>query len=413
MILGYVLVGIVAGLVASAVAVLSGASLWFATGVYTLAGFTTVAIFSVVQFILNRLAFSTDVVTHETHIDDVTGVVLSEPASVAEPQFYNGGMRILAVDDDPFILDLVQTIASTTGITDIVTAQSGAEALTLLADPTMDFDYMLLDIRMPGIDGIDLCRKVREIARYRDTPITMLTAMRDVANMGEAFRAGADDYATKPFDIAQFSARLRAAQEKFIANREAAMTGKIEIIDVARQMTIETLERRSAGQREGVKSLIDRTAMSNYLTQLSRKDVSKVQIFAINIDLRNVIGGGSSPQRLAEMLDDVALATARSLGTDRTVMTFTQDTDLLVATHSAAPLSAPMIERDIERLLLGSAIHQDVGAIDGDIISVGGPVVMLGTGRHHGKVATECAVRLAETRAIEKRGAPLLAFHKA
>jgi len=73
---------------------------------------------------------------------------------------------------------------------------------------------------MPGMDGIELCRWVRQIPRYHQTPIIMLTAMRDMKNMGEAYRAGATDYATKPFDIEDLGMRLRVAQETVQAQRE-------------------------------------------------------------------------------------------------------------------------------------------------------------------------------------------------
>ena len=86
-------------------------------------------------------------------------------------------MKILAVDDEPFILELLPMLAAKSGFPDVTTAHSGDLALETLVQASAPFDCLLLDINMPGMDGIELCSRVRQLDRYEKTPILMLTAM--------------------------------------------------------------------------------------------------------------------------------------------------------------------------------------------------------------------------------------------
>ena len=74
---------------------------------------------------------------------------------------------------------------------------------------TNDYDVILLDLMLPGMDGLDLCAKLREDAR-RDTPILMLTARDTLQDKIAGLEAGADDYLVKPFEIQELEARVRA-----------------------------------------------------------------------------------------------------------------------------------------------------------------------------------------------------------
>lgn len=131
-------------------------------------------------------------------------------------------MKILAVDDDAFILELLSIVAARAGFNDIVTARTGESALEILQKGTDQYECLLLDINMPGMDGITLCTLARQIPSYEKTPIIMLTAMAEKDFVDRAFSAGATDYATKPFDILELSSRLRVAQELIAARQHSA-----------------------------------------------------------------------------------------------------------------------------------------------------------------------------------------------
>ncbi len=120
-------------------------------------------------------------------------------------------MRILAVDDDPVILDLLKESLTAHEHYDLVCCSTGEEALTVLQSGLTPFDCFLLDIMLPGIDGVELCDRVRQMKEYRTTPIVMITASREPDLMGRAFYAGATDFLPKPLNGVELGARINSA----------------------------------------------------------------------------------------------------------------------------------------------------------------------------------------------------------
>jgi two-component system KDP operon response regulator KdpE len=112
--------------------------------------------------------------------------------------------RILVVDDEPQLRRALRATLSALGFV-VADAESGEAALEILR--TDRFDLILLDINMPGVSGLETCRAIR--ARS-DVSILMLTVRDRAADKIEALDAGADGYVTKPFDVNEFLARIRA-----------------------------------------------------------------------------------------------------------------------------------------------------------------------------------------------------------
>lgn len=111
---------------------------------------------------------------------------------------------VLAVDDLEQNLRLLDAVLSPRGFS-VVTASSGEEALEQLA--RHDVDLVLLDIMMPGIDGYEVCRRIRSVPQWRFLPVVMITASGDQEKR-HALEAGADDFVSKPFDQAELIARV-------------------------------------------------------------------------------------------------------------------------------------------------------------------------------------------------------------
>ncbi len=122
-------------------------------------------------------------------------------------------MRILAVDDDTHILEVLEAVLLDSGYREVVTTASPLDALKIATNSPKIFDCLLLDIQMPDMDGITLCRRMRMIRGYEEIPIVMLTAMTEREYVERAFEAGATDYLTKPFDVLEIGARLRVASK--------------------------------------------------------------------------------------------------------------------------------------------------------------------------------------------------------
>lgn len=112
--------------------------------------------------------------------------------------------KALVVDDSPEILQLVASALRRDGF-DVREAQSGDQALTIARDD--EPDLVVLDLMMPGIDGIETCRRLREFSRAY---VIMLTARADEADKLVGLAIGADDYVTKPFSPRELVARARA-----------------------------------------------------------------------------------------------------------------------------------------------------------------------------------------------------------
>ena len=117
-------------------------------------------------------------------------------------------MRILVVDDERAVRESLRRALELEGY-DVELAADGEEALERLdAEAEQAPDAVLLDVLMPGLDGLEVCRRLRRTGST--LPILMLTARAEVENRVEGLDAGADDYVTKPFALEELLARLRA-----------------------------------------------------------------------------------------------------------------------------------------------------------------------------------------------------------
>ena len=113
--------------------------------------------------------------------------------------------HILIVDDDPAILRLLNTNLKARGY-EVTTATNGEESLEAVQS---DFiDLIILDIMMPKVDGVEVCRRIRE---WSNIPIIILSARGDEKDKVRCLELGADDYLTKPFGIAELMARIKTA----------------------------------------------------------------------------------------------------------------------------------------------------------------------------------------------------------
>lgn len=177
-------------------------------------------------------------------------------------------MKILAVDDDEFILEIVGEVIRTMGDHEVVTASSAIEAIDFLSrEPIQEIDCFLLDIQMPGMDGIELCRALRSCGAFPLTPVVMLTAMTDKRYIDNAYAAGANDYVVKPFEVGELQHRIRQAEQ-----RASLVRKQLQDLD----------EDAGSSQKPGllepiqifdVDNLIDYYALENYVPLLSRRSL--------------------------------------------------------------------------------------------------------------------------------------------
>ena len=112
--------------------------------------------------------------------------------------------RVLAIDDEDSIQSLMRDIFKITG-SEIISAFDGETGLEKLR--ARNFDLVLLDIMMPNVDGLEICRQIRE---FSEVPIIIVSALDQTEVVVSGLESGADDYVTKPFEIDILIARIRA-----------------------------------------------------------------------------------------------------------------------------------------------------------------------------------------------------------
>ena len=134
-----------------------------------------------------------------------------------------GGARLLVVDDDAVMRDMAAQTLRHAGFA-VLEAACGEDALALLEHESVDL--LLLDVMLPGIDGHELCRRLRALPHGERLPIMMLTGLDDTASIDEAYRSGATDFIAKPINWTLLAHRVRyglrasAAAEGVLRSRE-------------------------------------------------------------------------------------------------------------------------------------------------------------------------------------------------
>jgi two-component system response regulator MprA len=151
---------------------------------------------------------------------------LSDTFKVPEPHSSSMAAKVLVVDDEPSVRDAVERALRTEGYR-VQTAPDGEAALDVHAE--FEPDALVLDILMPRIDGLDVCRSLRRSGDR--TPILMLTARDAVSDRVEGLDAGADDYLVKPFALEELLARVRALLRRTLPGAEDPLRFSDLILD--------------------------------------------------------------------------------------------------------------------------------------------------------------------------------------
>ena len=156
--------------------------------------------------------------------------------------------RILVVEDDPAVRDVVEHALSREGM-QTSTAATGEAALNQLQG-SETFDLVVLDVMLPGMDGVSVCRELRSgDSRNKAVPIIMLTARDDETSVVVGLEVGADDYVTKPFRPRELVSRVRAhLRRRTIDSSDDEQTRKLELPG----LRIDLFKREVVSQEEPV-----------------------------------------------------------------------------------------------------------------------------------------------------------------
>ena len=148
--------------------------------------------------------------------------------------------KVLIIEDDPDVVELTRLYLTRDGHK-VLTAADGIEGLRLAEQAAPDL--IVLDLMLPGLDGIEICRRIREES---EVPIVMLTARVEEEDRLAGLESGADDYVTKPFSPRELAARVRAVLRR--AARDAEDRGPAEVS--YEEITVDTRLHRAAVNRK-------------------------------------------------------------------------------------------------------------------------------------------------------------------
>lgn len=149
--------------------------------------------------------------------------------------------KVLVIEDDPEIVDLLEIHLKDLSC-DLIKSYSGEEGLAVVKNNPLDL--VILDVMLPGIDGMEVCRRIR--SEQINVPVLMLTAKAEEIDKVLGLEIGADDYLTKPFSIREFIARVKAIfrrtqmmQESLSANAENVINaGGLHVDIEMRKVTV-------------------------------------------------------------------------------------------------------------------------------------------------------------------------------
>lgn len=227
-------------------------------------------------------------------------------------------MRILAVDNDPVVIEtLVQLLLAHTEH-DVIAAMTAQAALEVIDSPKVaDFDCILMDVAFAEYDGYTLLKQIRSRRAYENAPIMVLTAKAGKDHIDAAFAAGASDYMTKPFEVGALLGRLAlltAAQSQ--PKVDLDQTAPAFDAPVALSTPLRVFD---------APNFIELPALENYAKQLSRATLYGSSAYAFAIRDVKTLHASLSPFDFHSMINDVADAVGAEMRECQTLIAYAGD----------------------------------------------------------------------------------------
>ncbi len=266
-------------------------------------------------------------------------------------------LRILVVDDEPSILELLQTALVTLEGYDVSTAGSAARALAAIKAAPVPFDRILLDIQMPERNGIELLREIRTMPDYADTPIIMLTAMYEREYVDKAFLSGATDYVTKPFDFLELRSRMRTVQ---ILVTEQARTRRSQESVRALEEELNLKARHNFEDPfaiTDVARLLGYVEFDNYVAQLSHGRLFNSHCVAVKLQDAACIHETAARGGFRQVIEDLARAISTATFENDCIFSYRGNGVFLLVEHRPRPVATSLQESSLKGIF-GALLEQ-------------------------------------------------------
>ncbi|MFZ3581691.1 response regulator [Loktanella sp. DJP18] len=346
---GYLLISMIAGFIAFLMTYVAGASLGLMVFSYASVGGITFTFFAILVFVTEMIKRMVSDKNHGDYRATVEQIKQSKPLRIGNGLSPESTLKILAVDDDPLILELISMIAPTDAGFDVTSVISADAALKYLAKKNTKIDCFLLDINMPGMNGIELCRAIRAISGYGHTPVIMLSGVRDAFSMAEAFKAGATTYVTKPFDVEEFIMHLQFVYE--IKLSRTADPGASDVPATLAQHLVPARKSSFTAPLPVQNFMVDINIVADYLSQLPPKIAQEIQVFGISFTQLKSHTRALPPLQMEAFNYNVTLA-AKNCFDVEVFLIANFDSDSFVLVTTGVNLSQIReLEKNIERKL--------------------------------------------------------------
>ncbi|MEQ9258845.1 MAG: response regulator [Roseovarius sp.] len=251
--------------------------------------------------------------------------------------------RVLSVEDDPVMQELIAATLETHGGFKVVFASHGEEGLSCLRKGIRKFDCVLIDVNLPDMTGIEFVGSARVLPDYTDTPMIVVTQSDEEATITEAFVAGATDFLGKPFKPSELIARLQVAVA-------GPGTDQPKARGVPRERSYRRSRRPGAPNTSGITTPAYREPeiFLNYMHSLSQKQARKTTFVAIDHSTATALANRLGRKERDSMLCCVVNALSRVLAESLVICTSITENKIMAAFSGGPSRSA----QDINRLIV-------------------------------------------------------------
>ena len=192
-------------------------------------------------------------------------------------------MTIMIVDDSSAIRSIIKAILNEAGYSDLLFAESGEELFEQL---NTKIDLIILDIILPNINGIDICRTLKSKKGFKDIPVVMVTALTETEPLEQAFAAGAIDYITKPINKVELLARINSILKlKHETDQRKAREKKL--IEVTQKLEAAVKELNQLSSLDGLTGISNRRHFDQYINlewKRGKRNLKPLSIILADID---------------------------------------------------------------------------------------------------------------------------------
>lgn len=279
-------------------------------------------------------------------------------------------MRIFVVDDDPVFLELCSGMLRALGHGDVETADCAESALGRAEEALLPFECLLIDIRMPGRDGIAFTRALRGIPRYARTPILVVTAKGDERTVEAAFAAGATDFLEKPLDAEQLRARLDAAATILGQRDRLGALGAV----LGPPLDNDGFAFDDAVSLQPMDAMVDHVALSNMVQTKMRMRAFDATVLALRIENAAALFAAMPTEDYADLLSDIAAIAIDGLRPLQPTVAHAGGGDFVAVLHGDLPADMATLEASLAAAAETLQVFFASDGIEAPRLRLGAPV---------------------------------------